>query len=304
MFGKDVLKRFTKDYNLPIKIYSEPYFSYLIELYDDYLNTKSKLNLLEKAVLNFENESQFLANYFKVVDAIIDNIKSKPAFEEFNNCKLDQYQVTSKYPKSDIYKQINTGKYFVSIDLVKANFQALKYFNAELVNDKSNYKEFLANYTDIEYFAESKHLRQVIFGNLNPKRQAKIERYLIELVINYLIENGIIHADEIKMVTTDELVFSISEEKINDWVDKVDTLTDVIKETLSIDVDIEVFKLESVLDSYYVKEFLNKEGYQLMCVPQLYFPQVYKAYHGLEIEDKDLVFYHEHKLAKFLEPIV
>jgi len=304
MFGKDVLKRFTKDYNLPIKIYSEPYFSYLIESYDDYLNTKSKLNLLEDAVSKFENESQFLAHYFKVVDAMIDDIKSKPSFEEFNNCKLDTYQVVSKYPKNDIYKQMNTGQYFVSIDLVKANFQALKYFNEELVNHTSSYKEFLANYTDIEYFAESKHLRQVIFGSLNPKRQAKIERYLIELVINYLMDNGMINSDDIKMATTDELVLSISEENVNHWVDKVETLTAVIKETLSIDVDIEVFKLASVLDSYYAKEFLNKEGYQLMCVPQLYFPQVYKAYHGLEIEEKDLVFYHEHKLAKFLEAIV
>lgn len=304
MFGKDVLKRFTKDYNLPIKIYSEPYFSYLIELYDDYLNTKSKLKLLEGAVSKFENESQFLANYFKVVDEIIDDIKSKPSFEEFNNCKLDQYQIVSKYPKNDIYKQIHTGKYFVSIDLVKANFQALKYFNEELVNHTSNYKEFLGNYTDVEYFAESKHLRQVIFGNLNPKRQAKIERYLIESVINYLINNNIINSDDIKMATTDELVLSISEENINHWVDKAETLTATIKENLSIEVDIEVFKLVSVLDSYYAKEFLNKAGYQLMCVPQTYFPQVYKAYNGLEIEEKDLVFYYEHKLVKFLEAIV
>lgn len=303
--GKVILKRWVKDYNLPIKTYQEPYFSYLVDLYDDYFDTHKKLNMLKEAVSNFKSEDKFLAHYYEVRDKVIQSIKSKEEFQEFNTGDLSKFNINSGYCKNDIYKQTSVNKYFVSIDLVKANYQALRYINPEIVSNTSSYEEFIGLFTDLEYMAKSKYLRQVVFGNINPKRQIKVERYLIEQVINLLLENKIFESDDIQMALSDEVIFEISPEKIDKFCkeSKSLVLAAIIKATLNIDVDIEVFKLVSVADKYYAKEFLNKKGYELKGVPQIYFPQVYKKYNNLSLEDRDLVFYHENQLAKFLNPV-
>lgn len=301
--GKEVLKRWVKDYNLPIKIYQEPYFSYLVDLYDDYLNTNAKLELLKEAVSKFESEDKFLAHYYEVRDNVIQSMKSKEEFQEFNTGDLTKYNISSKYPKNDIYKQTCVGNYYVSIDLVKANYQALKFVNPNIVNNTNTYEEFIGLFTDLEYMAKSKYLRQVIFGNINPKRQIKVERYLIEQIIDTLLAGEMFTADEIEMATSDEVVFRVSKEFAETFIAKTQELTTFIKNTLNIDVDIEVFKLVSVEGKYYAKEFLNKSGYELKAVPQIYFPQVYKKYNNMEIIENDLMFYHEHQLAKFINPM-
>lgn len=301
--GKDVLKRWVKDYNLPIKIYQEPYFSYLVDLYDDYYNTKSKLALLKDAVDEFESEDKFLAHYYEVRDNVIQSMKSKEEFQEFNTGDLSKYDISSKYPKNDIYKQTCVDNYYVSIDLVKANYQALKFVNPNIVSNTNSYEEFIGLFTDLEYMAKSKYLRQVVFGNINPKRQIKVERYLIEQVIDTLLIGEIFKADAIEMATSDEVIFRVSKEFANRLKNETQNLTTFIKNTLNIDVDIEVFKLVSVEGKYYSKLFLNKSGYELKAVPQIYFPQVYKKYNNMEIIEHDLMFYHEHQLAKFINPV-
>lgn len=303
MLGKDVIKRWVKDYNLPIKIYQEPYFSYLVDLYDDYFNTHAKLELLKEAVAKFESEDKFLAHYYEVRDKVIKSMKSKQEFQDFNTGDITKFNITSSYPKNDIYKQTCVDKYFVSIDLVKANYQALKYISPEIVSNTNSYEEFIGLFTNLEYMAKSKYLRQVIFGNINPKRQIKVERYLIEQVIDTLLAGELFTEEDIQMASSDEVVFEISVDDVAKFSDETANLTKFIKDNLNIDVDIEVFKLVSVEGKYYSKEFLNKDGYELKSVPQVYFPQVYKKYNGLELHDNDLVFYHEHQLAKFINPV-
>lgn len=304
MLGKDVLKRWSKDYNLPIKIYQEPYFSYLINLYDNYLHTKNKLNLLEETVSKFETEDKFLAYYYEVRDNVIQSMKSKQEFQDFNIGDLSKFNITSSYPKNDIYKQTCVNKCFVSIDLVKANYQALKFISPEIVSNTNSYEEFIKLFTDLDYMAKSKYLRQVIFGNINPKRQIKVERYLIEQVIDLMLEGDYFKQGEIQMASSDEVVFELSEELVPKYAESSDLLKELVKATLNIDVDIEVFKLVSVEGKYYAKEFLNKKGYELKAVPQIYFPQVYKKYNKLDLEENDLVFFHEGQIAKFLNPTI
>lgn len=301
--GKEVLKRWVKDYNLPIKIYQEPYFSYLIDLYDDYFNTHSKLELLKNAVGKFESEDKFLSYYYEVTDKAIDSIKSKEEFQEFNTGDLSKYDIKSNYPKNNIYKETCVDKYYVSIDLVKANYQALKYVNPSIVSNTNSYEEFIGLFTDLEYMTKSKYLRQVIFGNINPKRQVKVERYLIEQVIDLVIAGELFKAEDIHMASNDEVVFELSEELVDKYSSNANDLMKFIKDTLGIDVDIEVFKLVSIEGKYYSKEFTNKEGYELKGIPQIYFPQVYKKYNNKDLHDNDLVFYYEHQLAKFINPV-
>lgn len=301
--SEKILKRWAKDYNLPIKIFEEPYFSYLIDLYDDCFKTKEKLELLENIIKDFDNDDDYLNYNNHVTDSIVQSIKEKDSYKQFISMTMDDYNIVSSYPKNDIYKQQNINKFYISFDLVKANYQSLMFIDKDIVFNTSDYNDFLSIFTEYDYIKESKYIRQVIFGQLNPKRQQKIQRYLIEQIILHLLNYNYFEESMIAMASTDEVVFEITEDLALALSKDFKKFVEAIKNDLNIDVDIEIFKLDYVGEKAYVKEFLNKEGYQFACVPLIYYPQIYKKYNSMPVSDEDLVFKHEHQLVKFLKPI-
>lgn len=301
--SKKMLKRWSKDYNLPIKIFEEPYFSYLIDLYDNYFKTKDKLQLLKNITKDFSSDEEYLNYNNNLTDNIVKSIREKESYKQFNSMDMSTYTIYSSYPKNDIYKQNNINKFYISFDLVKANYQSLKFVDSDIVFNSSDYNDFLSIFTKYDYIKESKYIRQVIFGQLNPKRQQKIQRYLIEQTILYLLNCNYFEESMIAMASTDEVIFEINKDLANELSTKFETLANDIKRELNIDVDIGIFKLDYLGENSFVKEFLNKEGYQFACVPVIYYPQIYKKYNNLSISDEDLVFTHENQLVKFLKPI-
>lgn len=302
-YSHKILKRFVKDYKLPIQVLREPYFSYFIELYDRIHQTKEKLQLLHHTVNQFDCEDKFLEEYHRIKDDILNTIKSTDIFKQFNNDKLEDYEIINKYPKKDVFNMGNVGKHFVSIDLVKANFQAMKYYSEDLVLNCNTYDELISKFTNLEYMNKSKYIRQVIFGNMNPKKQIRIEKYLINKVLQFLLNLKAFSEENLKMFSTDELVFEIKKDRVT--ILNTDNITSLIKDELGIDVDIEVYQLHNIENStkYFVKEFINKKGQELMCIPLVYYPQIYKNYYGLELNDYDLCFFYENQVCKFLEPL-
>ena len=295
---KKLIARFCKDFNLPIKIYDREYFNYFATLYNDYFKVDENMELLKEALSEFEDSTEFLNYYNELQDLIINTIKEKEEYVEFSNADFNKFKVNSKYCVANIYKNTNLGKCFVSIDLNKANFQALHFYNKNIVEKTESYEEFISKFTKFKYFAKSKHFRQVVFGNLNPKRQLKIEQFLIEQIIEFLSSKNILCKDDIVMATKDEVVFEIDENN----VPNVKLILDSIKSNLNIDVKVEAFKLNGIC-GYYVKEDLNSNKYTFSCVPSIYYPQVFKIYHNLEINEKDLTFFYEGNLARFMNPI-
>ena len=76
----------------------------------------------------------------------------------------------------NIYNNSNTGKKFISIDLKKANFQALRKFNPEIVMN-CGHTTILLNISMVTNISKkSKYTRQVIFGKLNPRRTITFEK--------------------------------------------------------------------------------------------------------------------------------
>ena len=57
------------------------------------------------------------------------------------------------------------------------------------------------------------------------------------------------------------------------------------------------------LTAYIKEDYLNGGRRTLHCVPDTYYPQVYKLLNGMEITLSDLVFYYDHELAKFMYPL-
>jgi hypothetical protein len=305
MYSYSVLKRFIKDYSLPIQLVREPYYDYFIDLYNDTYNSKSKYQLLCDAVSQLNGEENFMSEYHRIKDKVLDAMKQNPVYIEFNNSKLEEYNIpNNQYSKHDIFNCANVRKCFVSIDLKKANFQAMKYYNKDLVFGFNTYEEFIGSFTDLEYMSQSKYIRQVIFGNLNPKKQIKIEQYLVNKILQYLLEYWTINVKDIKMVSADEIVFETDLMEFLLMKSYDGLLKKRIKENLDLDVDIEIYKLNQIQPfKFFVKEFVNITGYEIMCVPIVYFAQAYKMYNKMDINEYDLSFFYENQVARFLKPL-
>ncbi|MFJ8531129.1 hypothetical protein [Bacillus sp. NPDC094106] len=308
MLSVTLKNRFVKDFSLPIKVFQEPYFSYYLDLYDETHQTKQKYNMFKDAVERHGGERGFMDYYNQLKVKVTNTIKQTNAFDIFNHDRLEEYEVQKhSFSKQNIYQKENVGKVFVSVDLKTANFQALKWYDNSLVLGMDSYEDLIKIFTDEKYLMQSKYIRQVIFGNLNPKKQIKIEEYLTYSILQVLLQDDVCKEEDVKMLSRDEIIFEIPKEKaisfngsaiesfIGDWFEN------------ELCVKVTVFQLVSA-GKYFAKRFADyamgySDEYKFVCVPNIEFPQIYKDFYNMPLNEKDLVFYHEGRLAKFLEPI-
>jgi hypothetical protein len=194
--------------------------------------------------------------------------------------------------------------------LIKANFNCFKIFDPELVNNAATYEEFISKYTRLNYFKQSKQLRQIIFGNLLPKKQQQIQKCIINEISNSIgVENSELN-DHIFVNGTDEILI------LDQWNDPepptdinsfpaTDVLTKLPEKYNNI-IDISIFRLIQIHPekSFYVKEHLYEDKIEFKQVPSIFFPQVFKYYFKLlPVCYNDLLFYHEGQKATFTTPL-
>lgn len=313
----DLRKRFASDYNLPIQLFHSPFFEERLKLSDSEYNSSEKYNSLINLInSNYKkNPSLFLEYYYKVRDDIITKINESQAFKDFNESDVNNiYHVDlPECPKKDIYTEDMTGKMLLSIDLRKANYQALKYVNPNIVFNTSSYEDLINLFTNLEYIKESKYTRQVIFGKLNPKKTIHIEKYIMDKINTFINENGYIGAldGELMTIASDELIYEIN---LNNYQvkDIVEDISNTIKEDLKLDVKVEIFKIEpiqfiipfseSTLTIYKKKNLLDNT-FKFKKTPMIYYPQIVKLLSNKKITKNDLIFFSENQLVSFIEPI-
>jgi hypothetical protein len=212
---------------------------------------------------------------------------------------MSKYNIpVNQYSKHDVFNESNVDKYFVSIDLKKANFQAMKFHNPYLVLGFHTYEDMMRHFTNLDYMIQSKYIRQVIFGNMNPKRQIKIQQSLTYQIVNKLLESGI-ESKAIKMFSPDEVVFEVSNNLSSEDI----TMFYRICDDLELIVEVEYYKLKQIKPfKFFVKEY-DDGDYKFQCVPGIYHAQAFKMYNNLPINDYDLSFFHENQVARFLKPL-
>lgn len=299
-------QRFVKDYNLPINIYDDRLFSYYIGLYDFFpVDTYVKLcqNVEEKYG---GNVSLWLDDCAKVRDGAIFGVIESDKYKNFNDSKnlLKEYDIDVKVGEHSLYSQETDGKRYVSIDLKKANFQALKFAG---VLDDASYEDFITKYGGDEYIINSKYLRQVIFGKMNPGRTVKVEKYIVSKI--HEIVSPVFPDWKLYSFNSDELIYSL-----DDFYPGEDTLNSIVgavKELLGIDVRVECVEIKKLpivnvngngVDAY-VRTNINTNESVLKKASTTFFPQIYKLWKGMDIQDEDLYVYFDDQLAKFVEPL-
>lgn len=303
-------RKFIKDYQIPISVTDSPYFEANLKLLEDDCHANTKyLDLLETVRDKFNgNIQKFLEYRHSVEDQILGYILNSEAYKAFNGDKSTIPSETPIVGSPELYTKEQCGCFFVSYDMIKANFQALRYANPAIVKDCETYEQFIEKFTDIEYFKHAKQLRQVLFGKLNGKRTSSIEKYISNLFAKEFSQRLGVYGFTPYSIKTDEIIF-----KFNGSEKQFETMKVSNEEFKGFRFRVNKFKLVSKdfkrgnsdknLTAYIKEDYLNGGRRTLHCVPDAYYPQVYKLLNGWELSDSDLVFYYDHELAKFMYPL-
>ena len=306
-------QRFAKDIGVPIKIFVEPYFSNMLDLYEEHYGARTKWNQFLALLENFRNEEEYFAMYNRVKDDAINYLADNPEMKYFCETEdMKQFAPKFSYPSNSVFKCTNVGKHFVSIDMVKGNFTALRHYNPDIFGGKETYEEFIGVFTNgCDHLTRSKYVRQVVFGNRSPKRQLTYERYLMEQVLSEIFARTKILGKNVAYLGTDEIVLDISS-----YISSDGQLDTKFQEMLNRAIDVSkanginvrheyfhLYRIKGTNDGYMRKyEFETAhKGVDFKCVEADEMPFVIRAYKQEPIEDSDLVFVYNGKLAKLLE---
>jgi len=258
-----------------------------LEYYINQLSKTQKFKDIRKFLEMYEESEDIIgedAYQFRKVksEQIIEFIKSTNAYNE-----LCYDKNLTDYPTSQTIQYDEKIKY-ISIDLRSANWQALKHYDPNHINELGdNYEQFLNKFDLPKVFIHSKYLRQFIFGNVNPKRLIKVQRNLIqEIVRNYqdrLILEG---------VRNDEAIFSFKDfTQLKEIVSEIDTTKYKLK--IFTIQRVEDFRIDSVFDvdgNFQYKEMFGVDGTQ-------FFIKLKEYITGESLEIRDLYFRSNGKLA-------
>lgn len=305
-------QRFAKDFNLPINIFRDDMFEYYHGLYDFWPEE-------EWVALNKEinedyggNMDAWLQHYADVRDKIIRTMEESQEYKSFNSQNMNGYAVPDEHknlPDRNIYAEDCKGKTFISFDLKKANFQALKYAG---VIKEGTYEDFIDKFDKSFYFKKSKYTRQVIFGKLNPKRTITVEHFMMSNVIS--ICNT--YFEKLKEVNGKIVAFK-SNEIVYEVDSPIDGLTlrrysEWIKDKLNFDVRVECIQIDFLpivnyngnKVSAYVRRNVNTGECVLKSTSTTFYPQVYKIWKNIDLEERDRMFYMDDQLAMFMYPLI
>ncbi len=280
---KDI-KSFCKLFDLNVPNFNE--FDYYINQYKKLWRWKDMDDLISL----YESAESQIEDIFKYKidksNEIIDFLKNTRAYNELNDDNLIPDLPTNKN------FTLVEGKKYLSIDLKMANWQVLKKYDPSFLNELGDtYSQFLDKFNIHPVFHKSKHFRQYIFGNLNPKRQIKAQRVIINDVINRL--SGI-DGLNLEFIKNDEVVFSYDD--ITSL--RIRELEDIIKnESYNVKIfktDIkEDFRINIYLDFYENELYRELTG----CNGSKYFIFLKKYILNESLDVRDLYFRFDGDLA-------
>lgn len=307
-------KRFVKDTGLPIKVFDSPYFESRLHLLEAQFGAWTKFTEFVRMLSdNFESEAEFFNEQDRVKQAALDHLNANNAMIYFSR-EEDMSRFALKnagYPNSGVFKDCHVGKYLLSIDMKKANFTALRHYNSAIFDGAETYEDFIGKFTDSDYIKQSKYIRQVIFGQINPKRQQTYERYLMDSVLTSLFSHTHIDRNKVLYFGSDEIVVDVSEFVHDDKLDE--KLSEMVKRVVDkacskgIHVRSEYYRLGKVDGAKgYFKLFMfetAEKGIEFKGLDSIEFPFVLRTFRGEIPCEYDYVFIHEGRLAKLLEPI-
>jgi hypothetical protein len=295
MIKKEFREIFVNDYKLPIQFLESPYFEYFLNLYNEEFEINKKVELFNNTISHFKSVEEFKNKWHVLKNQIIDDIKKTKEYQELNQSEF--YRSPLKIERGHPYNQKYINVPILSIDIIQANFNCLKNHNPNILLGANSFKELVKMYTDLDYYSDIKIFRQIVFEQLNAGRQQSLQREITDsLIIDLKKEIPNIF---IKMPANDEVCIPLNQ-NITELKDRV--LNVLSKHKLKHIFRTEEFVLRHISNNFFFKDYGNGK-IKLRMVPKIFYAQAYKKAKNKEIEDFDLLFVHEGKIAKFQETL-
>lgn len=280
MNKKDFIKLF--DLNIPHLDHFDYYLDQLSKT-DKFKDIKLFLDLFLEAEGSLGDVS-FYDYKMKKANEIINFIKNSNTYTELT---LDKNLSDLPINKSIHYEE---DKIYLSVDLRSANWLSLKVFDQQNELGET-YSEFLSKFEVPKVFVYSKYLRQFIFGNVNPRRQQKVQRNIIQREIIRQFDSEF----QIEGVKNDEVIFSLSKfEDANGIINRIDLNRYSFK----------IFTCERVED-FRIDTHYNSSGDVLRkelvgCSGHQFYLKFKEYITGEKLDIRDFYFKNEGKLAIWL----
>lgn len=272
---KDV-KSFCKLFDLNVPSYDD--FDYYRSLYRRVGRHSDIDELVDMYEQLEETVDDMFAYRMECTNRLVEYIESTRAFNDLN---LDPMVPDLPVNKSFEFKE---GRYYVSFDLRKANWQAVKSYDPDFVNEmRDSWEELVESLGIPPLFSKSKQLRQYVFGNLNPKRLMKVQRRMVQSLIDVMPKPDCVRHDEV--------ILSF------DGLDAASALASTSTENFRS----KVFTVD-VRDGYRINNYIDREGNvydrePVGCNGHRYFMVLKQDVFGEKLDVRDLYFRMEGELA-------
>lgn len=278
---KDI-KSFCKMFDLNVPSFDEfDYYKNQFSRLDRWKNLDELIKLYESAESEIVDMFEYRMNK---IDEIITFIKSTRAYNDMVDDNL-----IPDYPTNKGF-EYSEGVNYLSVDLRMANWQAMKKYDPDFINELGDTYSVLLNKFDVpEIFHKSKHFRQYIFGNLNPKRQIKMQRVLVQDVINALQKHGL----KIECVKNDEVIYSF---------DNIEDVREIIEGLDGDDFMVRAFTIKKV-ENFRINQYLCKDSGEILhsepvgCNGHKFFMYLKKYIFNEPYDIRDLYFRMDGELA-------
>lgn len=227
----DLLHRFVNDFKVPIESVNPDTFVSVLKWNLDDTYIRQFKEVCEAISVDYDgNVTAFLDDYYYAREKLIKAVKDNPEYINISkNYSKDYVQPCDELlarKHKNVYNNENAGKWFISIDIKEANFNALRFINPAIFDNAPEYSVWVYNilkddprFTNsffwINYFFESKYSRQVIFGQCNPKFHINVEQRMMNMIGNEFF-NSVPDKDRLPVYVdtcaADEIVFGIKDE--------------------------------------------------------------------------------------------
>jgi len=179
-----ISENFIKNFNVPLSFTT-------LKIFEDQVKSiglEDQYNEFKKFVDKFQTFEKYLDYTSEVKNNAIEFVKNQPAFNSLKdktyNLEILNENITTNFDikfdvpvQKNLYIEQNIGKRFISIDMKSANFNIFRLLG---ILDFFDYSAFLSKFDSSDYLWKSKQLRQVIFGNLEPKTTVKIIKKIMK----------------------------------------------------------------------------------------------------------------------------
>lgn len=259
-------------------------------------------NYIESRFGDIEKYNKY---YSEVKESFMTYVKNLPEYRVFNTQDMSRFsfQFPPNVSKGNQYSEEHSGKTMLSIDLKKANFQALKWCGV-FPEDIKTYEDLISKFTDVSFLIHSKYLRSVVFGQLNPGRHITVESYLINMIRPEI-------SDRLKLIcmASDELIYEVPKDIII-LHSELEGTKQEIKQKYGLEISAEYYKLnEYILEAekshkqyrIYAKESLTGEETKYKCIPNNLYLMFWKLKTGREVCDYDRWVEHDGILSMYIE---